>query len=80
MNCAIRELGDGRIRFILDDVSPEEDNPVRKWKKTFLFTWTDLEMEAFASGEAPDEFYCELGRMVAVRNHARRAVEDYDEA
>ena len=65
---------DGRVRLILDDVSPDGQNPVQNWKKRFFFTWIELELAEFESGQASDEFYRDLGRMVAVRLHARRTV------
>jgi len=39
--CSLRDIGNGKIRLILDDVSKKNKSTNEKWEHEVVFTWND---------------------------------------
>ena len=72
--CSLRDLGDGRIRLVLDDVSNKEMNTKCDWSHEVVFTWKDYDLSAIENHELSERELADFGynllaRLVAIRSH-----------
>ncbi len=70
--CCLRELGDGKLRLVLDDLSNKSKTTSGPWEHIVVFTWQDFPeqeiMELKVSEKKLAEFgFNVLARLVALR-------------
>lgn len=72
--CSLREIGNGRLRLVLDDVKNESGSLQGPWKHYVLFTWKDYEVDRIIDLKLSEKELAEFGfnvlaRLVALREH-----------
>ena len=72
--CSLRELGEGRIRLVLDDVKNEGGSAQGPWKHHVLFTFKDFNVEEIVNLQLSERELSEFGfhilaRLAALREH-----------
>ena len=65
--CSLRDLGNGRLRVVLDDVSNSEGSTKGNWSHEVVFTWKDYDAAKIENQELSDKELAELGFNVLVR-------------
>ena len=72
--CCLRELPNGQLRLVLDDVENESKSTVGSWAHRVLFTWKDFDAQqiedlALSEQELAGFGHSVLARLVAYRKH-----------
>lgn len=72
--CSLREIGNGRLRLVLDDVKNESGFMPGHWKHHVLFTWKDYEVGQIVDLKLSEKQLAGFGfnvlaRLVALRKH-----------
>lgn len=72
--CGLRDLPNGRVRLVLDDVANESESNLGPWGHRVLFTWKDFEAQdidglRLSEKELADFGHSVLSRLVAYRQH-----------
>ncbi len=72
--CSLVNIGGGKLRLILDDVSNSESSVRGTWSHRVLYTWKDLDatqvMEhSLSEKELADFGFHILARLTALHNH-----------
>ena len=72
--CCLRELPNGQLRLVLDDVANQSESTSGPWEHRVLFTWKDFEARAIDSLELSESELAAFGhsvlaRLVAYRKH-----------
>lgn len=72
--CSIKDLGDGKVRLVLDDVANDKQSTSGAWKHHTLFTWKDYDRTAIEDFKVSEKELAEFGfnllaRLVALRKH-----------
>jgi hypothetical protein len=72
--CCLRELADGKLRLVLDDVANDHKTTSGHWKHHILFTWKDFEAKEIdelrlSEKELASFGFSILARLVALRHH-----------
>jgi hypothetical protein len=72
--CSLREIGNGRLRLILDDVKNESGAMEGPWQHHVLFTWKDYDVDQIVDLKLSEDELAEFGfhilaRLVALREH-----------
>ena len=72
--CCLRELPNGQVRLVLDDVENESSTTVGPWNHRVVFTWKDFEAKqiadlALSEKELAGFGHSVLARLVAYREH-----------
>jgi hypothetical protein len=70
--CCLRELGEGKLRLVMDDVSNESKTTSGPWEHSVLFTWQDFEELEIMELELSEKKLAEIGLNVLVRLVALR--------
>jgi hypothetical protein len=76
--CSILDLGDGKVRLILDDVANSTGSVTGVWKHRSLYTCKDFLRADIDDLKISDQELAELGfsllaRLVALRKHSFEA-------
>jgi len=72
--CSLRDLPNGQLRLVLDDVANESKSTVGPWAHRIVFTWKDFaaqEIEDLTLSEAELAAFGHsvLARLIAYRKH-----------
>jgi hypothetical protein len=72
--CCLRDLGNGKVRLVLDDVANESRSTSGNWSHHVLFTWKDFEAKeidglTLSESELAGFGFSILARLVAYRQH-----------
>jgi hypothetical protein len=72
--CCLRDLGNGKVRLVLDDVANEGESTSGSWSHHLLFTWKDFEAQEIdelklSESELAGFGFNILARLVAYRKH-----------
>ena len=72
--CSLMEIGNRRLRLILDDVKNENGSMQGPWKYHVLYTWKDYKIDQIADLKLSEKELAEFGfnvlaRLVALREH-----------
>jgi len=72
--CCLRELPNGKLRLVLDDVANESETASGRWKHHVLFTWKDFEAQEIDELKLSEKELASFGfnilaRLVALRQH-----------
>jgi len=72
--CGLRDLPNGRVRLVLDDVANESASSRGPWLHHVLFTWRDFEAQKIDDLNLSEKELAEFGfnvlaRLVAYRQH-----------
>lgn len=65
--CCLRDLGNGRVRLVLDDVSNPEFSTKGKWNHEVVFTWKDYDFSQIENQELSDKELADFGFNLLVR-------------
>ena len=72
--CSLRELADGKLRLVLDDVENDGIAATAHWKHHVVFTWKDFESRDINELKLSEKELASFGfgilaRLVALRQH-----------
>ena len=65
--CSLRDIGDGKVRLILDDVSNTSSSTKDDWKHEVVFTWKDYEKKKIEEYELSDKELADFGYNLLAR-------------
>jgi hypothetical protein len=65
--CSLRDLGNGRVRLVLDDVSNPEFSTKGKWSHEVVFTWKDYDFSKIENQELSEKELADFGFNLLVR-------------
>ena len=65
--CSLRDIGDGKVRLILDDVSNSSSSTKGDWKHEVVFTWKDYDKKEIEEYELSDKELADFGYNLLVR-------------
>ena len=65
--CSILEMGDGKSRVILDDVSNSSSNEQGPWSHEVIYTQKDYDSKSLQELELSEEEYAAFGHAIFAR-------------
>lgn len=72
--CCLRDLPNGQVRLVLDDVANESNSTTGPWSHRVVFTWKDFDAQQIDNLTLSEKELAGLGhsvlaRLVAYRKH-----------
>ena len=70
--CCLREIGDGNLRLVLDDVTNDKKDTSGHWEHDAVFTWKDFDENEITNLSVSNEVLADFGLNILTRLVARR--------
>jgi len=69
--CSLRDIGNGKLRLVLDDVSNKNKTTKEKWGHEVVFTWKDYDSKIIENNELPDKELVDIAYNLIARLSAQ---------